>query len=288
MSTYRVTDLRPERRRAHQQQAPAGDIEWLAAQTVAFAAGQHVVIQDDGSRDAMPDLRIEYADRPPGFGEVVAQMDPAYGQMWHRTMRAPAMPLPGLDRIWHLTISVTCDPRELKAGLLRTLESLTAKGLTFDDHHGIDRLYRIDDDDVADLVAAGVVGIYSRPVRAGEQAEVTLGPEGVSAPLAVDWDLVLDWLDHVLASPSLADVRSKLAATGADERHAAIGVTSSSPGEAVFALSRWESSLPPRPPTLPEEITHLWLLGSFYDRHLAWYPEHGWFETRGRLPGLNC
>jgi hypothetical protein len=78
-----------------------------------------------------------------------------------------------------------------------------------------------------------------------------------------------------------------LAATGAAERHAVIGVTSSSPGEAVFALSRWHSSLPGRLPQLPVEITHLWLLGVIYDRHLAWYPEHGWFNTQQRLPGLN-
>jgi hypothetical protein len=288
MPTYEVTDLRTPRRRAHQQQAPAGDIEGQAARIVAFTTDQHVVIQDDGSRNAMPDLRIEYPDRPHGFAEVVAEMDPAYGRMWHRTIRAPALPLPGLARIWHLTVSVTCDTRELKARLPHTLAALTARGLTFDHHHGVDQLHRMVDHDVSSLVAAGVVGIDSRPVQAGEQAEASLGPEGVSAPMAVDWELVMDWLDDVLASPSLADVRSKLAATGAEERHAVIGVTSSSPGEAVFALSRWEPSLPPRPPKLPEEITHLWLLGSFYDRHLAWYPEYGWFDTQQRLPSLNA
>jgi hypothetical protein len=81
---------------------------------------------------------------------------------------------------------------------------------------------------------------------------------------------------------------AKMAAIGAAERHAVICVTSSSPGEAVFAISRWHSSLPGRPPELPEEITHLWLLGAFYDRHLAWYLEHGWFNTQRRLPALSA
>lgn len=288
MPGYGVTDLRTPRRRAHQQQAPAGDLEGMAARIMACTTGQHVVIQDDGSRNAMPDLRIKYRDRPHGFAEVAAEMDPAYGQMWHRTIRTPALPLPGLARMWHLTVSTSCDPRELKAGLPHTLAALTAKGLTFDRYHGADELPRIDDDDVANLVAAGVVGIDSRPVRAGEHAEVFLGLEGVSGPVAVDWEPVQDWVDAVLVSPSLLDVRSKLAGTGAEERHAVIGVTSSCPGEAVFALSRWHSSLPIQPPQLPEEITHLWLLGSFYDRHLAWYPKHGWFDTQRRLPWLNA
>lgn len=64
MLTYGVTDLRTPRRRA-QQQAPAGDLEGFAARIVAFTTDQQVVIQDDGRRDAMPDLRIDYRDRPP-------------------------------------------------------------------------------------------------------------------------------------------------------------------------------------------------------------------------------
>jgi hypothetical protein len=247
-----------------------------------------VVIQDDGSHNAMPDLRIEYPNRPLAFAEVVAHMDPAYGRMWHHTIRASALPLPGLDRIWHLTVSTTCATRDLKAALPQTLAALTSNGLTFDHHHGIDQLHHFDDHEVAALVAAGVVGIDSRPIRAGERAEVSLGPEGAIGPLTVDWDAVMDWLDEVLAWPSMLDVRFKLADTGAAERHAVIGVTWSSPGDAVFALSRRNSSLPTRPPQLPEEITHLWLLGTpGFDRHLAWYAEHGWFDTERRLPWLN-
>jgi hypothetical protein len=288
MPTYAVTDHRTLRRRTHQQKAPAGDSEHLAAQVIAYTTGQQVVIQDDGSQDAMPDLRIEYPDRAPGFAEVVADMDPAYGLMWDKTIRAAALPLPGLNRVWHLTVTPACATHELRAVLPQALAALTAKGLTFDHHHDEDHLHRLDDHEVVRLVTAGVVGIDSRPVRAGEQAGVSLGPQGVSGPFTVEWDPVQDWLDGVLVSSNLADVRSKLAATGAAERHAVIGVTSSSPGEAVFALSRWHSSLPGRPPQLPAEITHLWLLGSFADRHLAWYPEYDWFNTQRRLPGLNA
>src|SRR4051812_12450962 len=273
-----VIDHRTPRRRAQQQRSPAGDLEMLAARIINFTTCQQVVIQDDGSRSAMPDLRIEYPDRPPGFAEIVAHMDPAYGQMWDKTIRASALPLPGLERIWHLTVSPACAARDLKAALPRMLAALTARGLTFDHHHQLEQLQNIDDHDVAALVLAGVVGIDSRPVRPGEHAEVSLRPQGVSGPVKIEWKPVLDWLDGGLAGPSMIDGRSKLAATGATERHAAIGVTASSPGEAVFALSRWHSSVPGRPPRLPEEITHLWLLGSFFDRHLAWYPEHGWFN----------
>jgi len=258
----------------------------MAARILMHTLKVDVILQDDGSKHAMPDLMIEYRDgRPPGFAEVVADMSQAYGRMWDKTIRADATPLPGQDRVWHLTVSVAVAGRtkELRAALPDLLAALTAKGLTFDHHHSEHQLARIDDQDVAILVAAGVVGIDSRPVREDESAEVTLGPQGVTGPITVDWVPVLAWLDDLLASPTLADVRTKLAKTGAAERHAVIGVTHSSPGDVVFALSRLHSSLPPRAPQLPDEITHLWLLGTWAgDRTLVWYPEHDWFDSRRR------
>jgi hypothetical protein len=75
---YTSREIVAARRQAHQQQVPAGDLGDIAARIIASTTRQHVEVQDDGSRDAMPDLRIEYPHRPPGFAEVVADMDPAY------------------------------------------------------------------------------------------------------------------------------------------------------------------------------------------------------------------
>lgn len=131
------------------------------------------------------------------------------------------------------------------SGPAATLAGLAEKGLTFDHPQDEDQLHRIDDHDVAMLVATGVVGIDSRPIQAGEGAKVSLAPESVTGPLTVDLE---------------------------------------QSGRGGVALSRQHLSLPARPPRLPEEITHLWLVGTpGIDRSLAWYPEHGWFDTQRQL-----
>jgi hypothetical protein len=68
----------------------------------------------------------------------------------------------------------------------------------------------------------------------------------------IKWEPVVEWISNVLASPRLDDVRSKLARTGADERHAFLGVTFTSPGKVFFALDLKKQTLPPDPPRLPD------------------------------------
>jgi len=57
-----------------------------------------VVIQDDGSRPAMPDIRIDYADKPPAYVEVVVDIDPYYAAMDAGITNMP-IPIPA-DLIW--------------------------------------------------------------------------------------------------------------------------------------------------------------------------------------------
>jgi hypothetical protein len=71
---------------------------------------------------------------------------------------------------------------------------------------------------------------------------------------------VLAWIADVIASPKHADVRRKLNAVAPADRHLFLGVTYDSPGEAVIPLSHFETTLPPSVPTLPDEITHLWVM----------------------------
>ena len=39
----------------------------MAARVIARLTGERVVIQDDGSKAAMPDIQIDYVDKLPGF-----------------------------------------------------------------------------------------------------------------------------------------------------------------------------------------------------------------------------
>jgi hypothetical protein len=97
----------------------------------------------------------------------------------------------------------------------------------------------------------------------------------------VTWEPFHDWLDDHLAADTahMRGNREKLAAAGDDERHAVVGVTMGSSWAAFHALHYDANTLPPEPPKLPAEFTHLWLIGvEASDRVLAWYPDLGWFE----------
>jgi hypothetical protein len=56
--------------------------------------------------------------------------------------------------------------------------------------------------------------------------------------------------------------REKLALAGGYERHAVVGVTMASSWATFHALHHDANTLPPAPPRLPAEFTHLWLIGA--------------------------
>jgi hypothetical protein len=74
-------DLRAEERRRRAAKGPVGDFEGMAARVVARLTGEKVIIQDDGSRSAMPDIRIEYAAKPAAYVEAVVDIDTSYAAM---------------------------------------------------------------------------------------------------------------------------------------------------------------------------------------------------------------
>ena len=60
-------------------EGPVGDFEGMAARVVARLTGERVVIQDDGSKPAMPDIRVDYDDKPAAYVEAVVDADPGVG-----------------------------------------------------------------------------------------------------------------------------------------------------------------------------------------------------------------
>ncbi|MGH9891533.1 MAG: hypothetical protein ACREA0_06025, partial [bacterium] len=110
---------------------------------------------------------------------------------------------------------------------------------------------------------------------------VRMYPAGVVGPSVMQWEPLIEWIAQTVSSPRLADVQTKLARTEADERHAVLGVTFTSPGDVFFALSIEEQTLPSEPPGLPRGITHLWLMNaSSPGRCIAWFPDRGWLDVR--------
>jgi hypothetical protein len=94
----------------------------MAARVVARLTGEPVVIQDDRSMPAMPDIQTDYVSKPPAYVEAVVDVDTSYAAMAAKIWKL--QPLPA-DRSW--TVHVTGQsPRlsELQSRLPQILGSL--------------------------------------------------------------------------------------------------------------------------------------------------------------------
>jgi hypothetical protein len=274
-------DDRPDQQRRSAAASVVDDVERLAGRVVARLTGEHVVIQDNGSSDSMPDLRIDYTDRPAGYVEVWADIDPRYAAMSAAVARRQhLLPAPGLGRVWWARTSGSCRLGRLDRELLPLLAEMQTDGEVFEIVAEHEHLRRNPSPNVRRALALGIVGLASRPVRDGEHGAVHLVPQGISGPVNVTWQVFLDWVKDVLSSPETADVRDKLAATGAPERHAFLGASFTSPWGVFYALSDEHNSIPPLPPVLPEQVTHLWVINAqLPERCLVWFPERGWLDA---------
>ncbi len=248
---------------------------------IARYTGAQVVLQDDGSVEGMPDIRIDYPDRPPAFVEVVADIDPGYAAIAGRVADpSSAWESTRLTHSWTLVVSATCRVDDLAPRAVELLAGLESSG--YGAGSGILSVLSTADPNCADLARLGVVEAYARKPGEDEAGSIRLLAEGIEAPYDTDFDAVGAWINEVLASARLEDVRLKLAATAAAERHVFLGVTFSSPGEVFFALARGKSLLPP--PTLPAEVTHLWIMRATSPggRCLHWSPSEGWSDVEHR------
>ncbi len=220
-----------------------GDFEYAAARVVARLTGEQVTLQDDGSRDGMVDIRVDYADRPSGYVEVWTEIEPGYAAT-HSRLMGPSRQLPhellmtALRRDWFVTVSGASDLRRLEAEIEDLVGSLETSGLTFETVADLRVLNTHPDPNVNRLVALGVVMLSSRPATMPDHGAVRLSPPGIEGPV---------------------HIRS---------------------GDVYFALSMEEHSLPREPPKLPDEITHLWLMQAPpLGRCLAWFPDRGWLDV---------
>jgi len=260
-----------------------GDFEGLAARTihrfVHAATGDRVVLQDDGSRQSMPDLRVEDRDGTVvGVGEIVTDTAPAYAEalnLIHRRRR------PILDsrlrRVWLLTFAAGSSLGRLEAQGPPLLVELEHAGHLFEQPRDFDRPHP--PTEVPALHDLGVRALVSSPGRPdGPATGMWLFVDGVTGPAEPDWETFLDWLESTLRRPDWTDVRHKLD-DARTQRHVAIGVTLSSPGDVHTALSRDHHGVPSRAPNLPPEMTHVWVMLTMgRGRCLMWSRQDGWVD----------
>jgi hypothetical protein len=273
-------DLRPSSMRMRDSRSYDGDFEAMAARVVARLTGERVVIQDDNSVQGMADLRIEYADRPIAFVEIVSDVDPDYAALNRLVFQKQEIEASSLGRIWYVTVAKTAKLKSLRPALEGFLRRLEDAGVLLENVEPDGSLAYSSVDELRQLNGLGVVRLSSRPPQPAERPTILLYPQGVGGPAEQDWPALITWLADFLSAPGRADVRRKLASTGAAERHAFVGLPLGKEWSAFHSLHDRYGGLPDQPPVLPPEVTHVWVWAQPFNRCIAWFPDRGWFTPR--------
>jgi hypothetical protein len=274
-------DRRPPERQRKQAASYLGDFEGAAARVVARLTGNYVEIYDDGSSRSMPDLKIVDRSGKTAFGEVTQDVDSAYAALGNEVLkRRYEVAAPTLRRIWWVTLTPDARVNDLVRALPRALNALDADGDVFEHVELRQRLQTHPNPTVRSLAESGVERLASRSAARGEEGLIRLGVVGTGGAVGQDWPGFQSYLAEFLKAQKLQDVRTKLGRTGADERHAFVGLSFTTPWPVYHTLSDEYTSLPPGPPNLPQEITHLWVWAYPLGRCVVWSPNQGWIDPR--------
>src|SRR5215207_7422581 len=127
--------------------------EW-ARRIVEKELGRSVVVNDDGSRDGMYDLRIGPADAPELAVECVGAIDPTRSETWNIGPAKGPLEL-ALRGDWIITITPGARMKAIKKRLEPLLRELEDRGLG---RFSVDRMPRWPDTSLFDeLESLGVV-----------------------------------------------------------------------------------------------------------------------------------
>jgi hypothetical protein len=190
-----------------------GEELWVAAM-VRAALGRVVLHHDDGSRDGMYDLRLA-SEGVEGAMEVVAAADAESIEFWNlMNGRDTRWVEEDLDGGWLVVVNPAARVRRLRKELPSLLAALEGAGVarmrtTRHAPGGVDRL----------AVELGLHSAHQSGTDFKGSIYVTVkrDPEFTVGAVAATGDPLAAWLGEFLNSPSCADVRRKLQASGLDE-----------------------------------------------------------------------
>lgn len=217
--------------------------------------GVPVMQHDDGSRPAMHDLDVIYEGGRRGAVEVTGAVDREATEFWNTNVQGRWVE-PDLIGGW--LVHAKPNARRLRRDLppfLRALERACVRRF--------------------DVRAAGATTQAAKPPRGVVNATQNetqfpgsiyvlpdLPNEQVAAFMPDTGDALAEWLGDFLHDDARADVRQKLARSGAEERHAFIIVSelSGAPFTVAGLLIDNDAADPSNAPELPPEITEVWAI----------------------------
>jgi hypothetical protein len=269
------------------------DEEW-ARIAIEAATGVPVTQHDDGSKPAMHDLDLQVPGQAPAAVEVSGAVDELAADLWNVANRNGRWIAPDLAGGWFVYVDPYARRRRgtlLHRDLPRFLRELEELGVTEYPAATVEAS-RLEPS------AAQLHVVRARQNRTDYRGSIYVQPElpadqwtGFVQP---NGDAIATWVGDFLPDDERADVRRKLAASGAALRHAFV-VVAALPGvpfSVTEGLIRNDTAVPTIPPELPNDITHVWIASAWSSgMGFHWDPDIGWTTFSrggGRVPLRNA
>lgn len=252
---------------------PARDIERFAVRVVRAWLGDRGVVEDT-SAGHEPDFQLSYADGRKGWGEVGWHEDPELRAMWSLTFRQEhhqQIDLPAGSGLWAVSLVKGASIKGLYKELPGLIAGLVRQGQT--------RLEIVGNWPRSDLSdTARRLGIEYID-KSGDSSDVAMFfMPGSGGTVPTDPNVIADWVSTVLADKDFADTTRKLVDREADERHVFLMSGSRTDFGVDERLRRLSEGVPSRPPSVPDGISHVWVVSQFGAAPAGlWIRGRGWF-----------
>ncbi|HCF99613.1 MAG TPA: hypothetical protein DEV93_03615 [Chloroflexi bacterium] len=259
---------------------PSQSDEDQAAAVIAKVTGGKPVRRDDGTASGVRDFDLIFGDGHAEPLEVTQATLPELNKAIaaHETRRMQLIQVPGLSQQWHVfSSSVTPFKTVTPARLARMLLPLESSAVdTFILPGNARSLPKVS---VQEAQALGLIAAFA---HGGQHGRVVLSRPSDDREWIGAFENPGQYaLAAVEELAGKADNQRKLAVRGGADSHLFIWIDERN----FLPWADLRSKLPSKAPTLPAEITNVWLATTVYDRIICWrYADaRGWSSWEGTI-----
>lgn len=264
--------------------------ELLAAACIESALPGIVATQRDcNSGHRIYDLDLIRDASIFGAVEVTAAADRDSVELWNVVHeRDGRWIVPSLAGGWKISLYPSARVKKLRDGLPILLAELEGQGIT---EIGSDYCHRGDPyRSQAERLGIALAYQAGTDFPGSIYFTIKLPIDRVAGFVADTGDALAEWVSEWIIQPEHADNLQKLRESGKAERHLFVVLPefTTAPFKAFDVLTRNNAPLPTVAPTLPPEVTHLWMLSWWaIGDGFRWSPDGGWarFSKRFDLTG---
>lgn len=225
-----------------------------------------VVINDDGSRSSMYDLRIGSEDAPDCAIECVGAVNAVFTETWNIGPAKGALKS-SLKGDWGVEIEDFAQIKEVKRHAESLLRQLEDRGIH---DASADWWLELHDEILFKQLKSLQISRVLCYTPRGE-GKVNLWMQGMGGAVEQDGGALSNWIGQFLNQPTCNDVRLKLLRSCAPVRHAFVIVSfKAAPWSVECYLTGNLDYLPKHPPALPKEITGVWVVSGVGDAGVFW------------------